>query len=69
VCNENGEKWLLVGKEEEKRPLGRLTCRRMDNNKIYLLRIEWGVVDWISLAHDTKNLRALANVVMNYQIP
>jgi hypothetical protein len=38
---------LLVGKPEEKRPLGRLRHRWMDNIKTGL-----NVVDWIGLAQD-----------------
>jgi hypothetical protein len=41
---------LLVGKREEKRPLGRPRRRWMDNIKMYLLEIELSVVDWIGLA-------------------
>jgi hypothetical protein len=43
---------LLVGKPEEKRPLGRARRRWVDNNKIDLLEIGWGGVDWIGLAQD-----------------
>jgi hypothetical protein len=43
---------LLVGKPEEKRPLGRPRRRWIDNIKIDLLEIEVSVVDWIGLAQD-----------------
>jgi hypothetical protein len=43
---------LLVGKPEGKRPLGRPSCRRVDNIKMDLLEIGWGGVDWIGLAQD-----------------
>jgi hypothetical protein len=43
---------LLVGKSEEKRPLGRPRHKWVDNNKIYLGEIGWGGVDWIGLAKD-----------------
>jgi hypothetical protein len=54
---------LLVGKPEEKRPLGRPRRRWVDNIKIDLLEIGWGGVDWIGLA------RALVNAVMNLRGP
>jgi hypothetical protein len=36
---------LLVGKPEERRPLGRLRCRWIDNIKVDLLEIGFSVVD------------------------
>jgi hypothetical protein len=60
---------LLVGKPEEKRPLGRLRRRWVDNIKIYLLEIGWDSVDWIGLAQDRDKWRALVNVVMNLRVP
>jgi hypothetical protein len=42
---------LLVGKPEGKRPLGRPRRRWVDNIRMYLGRVGWGDVDWISLAH------------------
>jgi hypothetical protein len=41
---------LLVGKPEEKRPLGRPRRRWIDNIKMDLLEIGLGGVDWIGLA-------------------
>jgi hypothetical protein len=43
---------LLVGKPEGKRPLRRSRRRWMDNIKMDLVGIGWGVVDWIGLAQD-----------------
>jgi hypothetical protein len=40
---------LLVGKPEEKRPLGRPRRRWVNNIKMDLLEIGWGDVDWIGL--------------------
>jgi hypothetical protein len=54
---------LLVGKPEEKRPLGR------PNIKMDLLEIELNVVDWIGLAQDRYRWRALVNSVMNLGVP
>jgi hypothetical protein len=45
-----GEKRLLVGRPEGKRPLGRPRWRWVDNIKMDLLEIGWGGVDWIGLA-------------------
>jgi predicted small integral membrane protein len=56
---------LLVGKPEEKKPLGRLRRRRVDNIKMDLLEIGWGGVDWIGLVKDRDKWRALVNAVMN----
>jgi hypothetical protein len=43
---------ILVGKPEEKRPLGRPTCRWEDNIKMDLQDVGCGGVDWIGLAQD-----------------
>jgi hypothetical protein len=59
----------LVGKPEEKRPLGRPRCRWVDNIKMNLLEICWGSVDWIGLAQDRDKWRALVNAVMNLWVP
>jgi hypothetical protein len=60
---------LLVGKPEARRPLGRPRRRWVDNIKMDLLEIGWGVVDWIDLAHDRDKWRALVNAVMNLLVP
>jgi late competence protein required for DNA uptake (superfamily II DNA/RNA helicase) len=60
---------LLVGKPEGKRPLGRPRYRWIDNIKMDLLEIGWGVVDWIGLAQDRYRWRALVNSVMNLRVP
>jgi hypothetical protein len=39
-----------VGKPEGKRPLGRLSRRCVDNNKMDLREIGWDGVDWIDMA-------------------
>jgi hypothetical protein len=57
---------VLVRKPKEKRPLGRHMCRWEDNIKTDL---EWGGMDWIDLAHDRNQWRALVNTVMNLQFP
>jgi hypothetical protein len=60
---------LLVGKPEGRRPLRRPRCRWVDNIKMDLLEIGWGGVDWIGLAQDRDNWRAVVNVVMNLRVP
>jgi hypothetical protein len=43
---------ILVGKPEGKRPLGRPTCRWMDNIKMDVREIGCSGMDWINLAWD-----------------
>jgi hypothetical protein len=60
---------VLVGKPEGKRPLGRPRCRGVDNTKMDLRDIGWDGMDWIDLAQDRDQWRALANTVMNLWLP
>jgi hypothetical protein len=60
---------LLVGKPERKRPLGRPRCRWVDNIRNDLGEVGWGDVNWIGLAKDRNRWRALANSVLNLQVP
>jgi hypothetical protein len=57
---------ILVGKVEGKRPLGRPRRRWEDNIKMDLRKIGWGGMDWIDLAQDRDQCRALVNMVMNF---
>jgi hypothetical protein len=72
ACSTNGEKRnaysILVGKPEGKTPLGRPRREWADNIKIELKR-EWDGMDWINLAQDRDQRRALANTVMNLRVP
>jgi hypothetical protein len=43
---------MLVGKPEEKRPLGRPSRRWEDNIKMNLQDVRGGRGDWMELAHD-----------------
>jgi hypothetical protein len=43
---------ILVGKPEEKRPIGRPMCRCKYNIKTDLQEMVWGQVDWIDLTQD-----------------
>jgi hypothetical protein len=60
---------ILGRNPEGKRPLGRLRCRWEDNIKIDVKETGWEDVDWIHLAQDTDQWRALVNAVMNFQVP
>jgi hypothetical protein len=60
---------ILVGKPEGKRPLGRPTCKWMHNIKMDLRDRGWGGMDWIDMAQDRDQWRALVNTVMNVRVP
>jgi hypothetical protein len=59
----------LVGRPEGKRPLGRPRHRWMDNIKIDLREITWAGMDWLKLAWNRDQWRALVNTVMNLRVP
>jgi hypothetical protein len=56
---------LVVGKPEGKRPLGKTRYKWMYGIKIDLGESGRGGVDWIGLAQDRDQWRALVNAVMN----
>jgi hypothetical protein len=58
-----------VGKPEGKRPLGRPGRKWVDNIKIDLREIGWDDMDWIDLAQDKDQWKALVNTVMNLRVP
>jgi hypothetical protein len=60
---------ILVGKPEGKRSLGRPTRRWVDNSKMDLRGRGWVVMDWINVAQDRDQWRALVNMVTNFQVP
>jgi hypothetical protein len=60
---------ILVGKSEGKRPLGRPRRRWEDNIRMDLREIGWGGMDWIDLAQDRDQWRALVNTVINLRVP
>jgi hypothetical protein len=67
-----GEKrnaYRILGKPERRRPLGRPRRRWVDNIKIYLRKIGWDGVDFVDLAQDKDQWRALVNTVMNLWLP
>jgi len=64
-----GVYWVLVGKLEGKRPLGRLRRRWEDNIKMDLQEVGCGGMDWIELAQGRDRWRALVSAVMNLRVP
>jgi hypothetical protein len=60
---------ILMGNSEGKRPLGRPTHRWVDNIKTDLREIKWDGMDWIDLAQDRNQWRALVNTVINFRVP
>jgi hypothetical protein len=57
-----------MGKPEGKRPLGR-PRHKWAGIKMYLREIGWDHMDWIDLAQDRDQWRALVNTVMNFLVP
>jgi hypothetical protein len=62
------EERVLVGKPEEKKPLGRPRRWWVDNIRMDLAEVGWGDVDWIGLAKDRNRRRALVNSVLNLRV-
>jgi hypothetical protein len=60
---------LLVGRPEGRRPRGKPRRRWVDNIKIDLREIGWDGMDWIDLAQDRDQWRALVRAVMNLRVP
>jgi hypothetical protein len=60
---------ILVGKSEGNRPLGRPRRRCVDNIKMDLRELGWDGVDWIDMAQDSDQWRALMNTVLNLRVP
>jgi hypothetical protein len=60
---------ILVGKPEGMRPLGRPRRRWVNNIKMDLREIGRDGVDWIDLAQDRDQWRALVDTVMNLRVP
>jgi hypothetical protein len=59
---------VLMAKPEGKTPLGRPRHRWEDGIRKDLRKIGWGSVEWIQLAQDRDQLRALVNTVMNLRV-
>jgi hypothetical protein len=58
-----------VRKPEGKTPLGRRILRWVGNNKIDLREIRWDGMDWMDLAQDRDQWRALVKTVLNLRVP
>jgi hypothetical protein len=58
-----------VGKPKGKRPLGRPRRRWVDDVKMDLREVRWCGMDWVDLAQDRDQWRALINMVMNIRVP
>jgi hypothetical protein len=62
-----GERRILVGKNEGRRPLGRTRPRWEDNTKMDLQKERCWIMGWIELVQDTDRWRTLVNAAMNFQ--
>jgi hypothetical protein len=60
---------ISMVKSQGKRPLRRQRCRWVDNIQMDLGKIGWDGVDWIQLAQDRDQWKALVNTVMNLRVP
>ena len=60
---------VLVGKPEEKRPLGRPRRRWEDNIKMDLQEVGGVCGDWMELAQDRDRWRAFVSTVRNLRVP
>jgi hypothetical protein len=73
ACSTNGDKSnicrILVGNPEGKRSLGRPRRRLVCNIKMDLREIGWDGMDWIGLAQDRDQWKALVNAVMKLRVP
>jgi hypothetical protein len=54
---------------QKERALGRPRRRWVDNIKMDLRETVWDGMDWIDLAQDRDQWRALVNTVMNLRVP
>jgi hypothetical protein len=60
---------IFMGNPEGKRPLGSSRRRWVDYIKMDLREIGWDGVDWIDLAQNWDQWRALVNTVMSLRVP
>jgi hypothetical protein len=60
---------IVVGKPEGKRPFGRSGRKWDDINGVYSREMGWEVADWIRVAQDKDQCRAVVNTVMNLRDP
>ena len=67
--NRRGVYRVLVGRPEEKRPLGRPGPSWEDSIKMDNQEVGWEGIDWNHLAQDRDRWRALVNAVMKLRVP
>ena len=67
--NGRGVHRVLVGKPEEKSPLGRPRRRWEDNIKMDLQEVGGGCGDWMELVQGREGWRALVSTVMKLRVP
>jgi hypothetical protein len=60
---------ILVGMPEGKSPLGKPRRRWVDSINMDLKEKGWDGVDWIDMAEDRNQWRALVNTVLNLRVP
>jgi hypothetical protein len=60
---------ILVAIPEGNRLLGRPKRRWVDNIKMDLRELGWDEMDWIDLAQNMDQWRALMSTVMNLRVP
>jgi hypothetical protein len=59
----------FVGKPERKRRIGRPRRKWVDNIEMDLREIGCGGMDWIHLAQDREQWKALVNMMLNLEVP
>jgi hypothetical protein len=73
TCSTIGQKKhayrTLLGKPEGERPLGRPRHTWVDNIKVELRDTGSDGVDWIAMAQDRHQWRALVNTILNLRVP
>jgi hypothetical protein len=69
MAEERGVHWVLVGKPEGKRPLGRPRRRWEDHINMDVQEVGGGRGDWMELAQDRDGWRALVSPVKNFRVP
>jgi hypothetical protein len=70
-CSTHGRNAYKSFTEEpkRKRPVGRPRRRGEDSIRMNLKKVGWGGVDWMHLAQDRDQWRAVVNTVINLRVP